>query len=33
MNNESNTSKKPLSILEVREYKGLLSWISSVDHK
>jgi cytochrome c oxidase subunit I len=33
MSSEINTSKKPGSILEVREYKGLLSWLSSVDHK
>ncbi len=33
MNSEINTSKKPGSILEVREYKSLLSWLSSVDHK
>ena len=33
MNSEINTSKKPQSILEIREYKGLLSWLSSVDHK
>jgi len=33
MNSEISTSKKPGSILEVREYKGLLSWLSSVDHK
>ncbi len=33
MNSEVNTSNKPGSILEVGEYKGLLSWLSSVDHK
>ena len=33
MNSEIDTSEKPGSLLEVREYKGLLSWLSSVDHK
>ncbi|MDA8162022.1 MAG: cytochrome c oxidase subunit I [Desulfobacteraceae bacterium] len=33
MNNETSASKTAESILDVLEYKGLLSWISSVDHK
>ena len=33
MNDEISTSNEPGSILEVREYKSLLSWLSSVDHK
>ena len=33
MSSDIDTSKKAGSILEVREYKGLLSWLSSVDHK
>ena len=33
MNRESAALKKAWSIFEVKEYKGLLSWLSSVDHK
>ncbi len=33
MNGGINASKKAGSILDVPEYKGLLSWLSSVDHK
>ena len=33
MNSETDTSKRPGSILEVREYRSLLSWLSPVDHK
>jgi cytochrome c oxidase subunit 1 len=33
MSSDTDTSKKAGSVLEVREYKGLLSWLSSVDHK
>lgn len=33
MNSEIQVSRNEGSILEVRAYKGLLSWLSSVDHK
>jgi cytochrome c oxidase subunit I len=33
MNCDTAAPEKPGSIFEVKEYKGLLSWLSSVDHK